>query len=102
MVRPPLVYGPGVRGNFRSLARLAASGQLDLAGVVTRLEALPFGLDSLRVFQRLRRAALRLNLLDHEVLDVTGIGCHQDEPRELLIFRADARRGVSAKTVSND
>jgi nucleoside-diphosphate-sugar epimerase len=26
VIRPPLVYGPGVRGNFRALARLAASG----------------------------------------------------------------------------
>lgn len=26
VIRPPLVYGPGVGGNFRALARLAASG----------------------------------------------------------------------------
>jgi len=26
VLRPPLVYGPGVRGNFRALARLATSG----------------------------------------------------------------------------
>ncbi|HEY2541319.1 MAG TPA: NAD-dependent epimerase/dehydratase family protein [Stellaceae bacterium] len=33
ILRPPLVYGPGVKGNFRSLIRLAASGvPLPLAG----------------------------------------------------------------------
>lgn len=33
IVRPPLVYGPGVAGNFRQLLRLAASGwPLPLAG----------------------------------------------------------------------
>lgn len=33
VVRPPLVYGPGVRGHFRSLLRAAASGlPLPLAG----------------------------------------------------------------------
>jgi nucleoside-diphosphate-sugar epimerase len=37
VVRPPLVYGPGVGGNFRALARLAASGlPLPFAGLANR------------------------------------------------------------------
>lgn len=37
ILRPPLVYGPGVGGNFRALARLAASGlPLPFAGVDNR------------------------------------------------------------------
>ena len=35
VIRPPLVYGPGVRGNFRALMRLAGSGlPLPFAGLV--------------------------------------------------------------------
>lgn len=37
VVRPPLVYGPGVRGNFRALLRLAGSGlPLPLANIDNR------------------------------------------------------------------
>lgn len=37
ILRPPLVYGPGVGGNFRALARLAGSGlPLPFAGVDNR------------------------------------------------------------------
>jgi nucleoside-diphosphate-sugar epimerase len=37
VLRPPLVYGPGVGGNFRALLRLAASGlPLPLAGIDNR------------------------------------------------------------------
>jgi hypothetical protein len=37
ILRPPLVYGPGVRANFRRLMRLAASGlPLPLAGIDNR------------------------------------------------------------------
>ncbi len=37
ILRPPLVYGPGVRANFRALLRLAASGlPLPLAGIDNR------------------------------------------------------------------
>jgi nucleoside-diphosphate-sugar epimerase len=37
VIRPPLVYGPGVGGNFRALARLAASGlPLPLAALGNR------------------------------------------------------------------
>jgi nucleoside-diphosphate-sugar epimerase len=37
IVRPPLVYGPGVKGNFRALIRLAATGiPLPLAGLDNR------------------------------------------------------------------
>lgn len=37
ILRPPLVYGPGVKGNFRALARLAASGlPLPFAAVANR------------------------------------------------------------------
>ena len=37
IVRPPLVYGPGVRGNLRALIRLVASGlPLPLAGLDNR------------------------------------------------------------------
>jgi nucleoside-diphosphate-sugar epimerase len=37
VLRPPLVYGPGVGGNFRALVRLAGSGlPLPLAGVDNR------------------------------------------------------------------
>jgi nucleoside-diphosphate-sugar epimerase len=37
ILRPPLVYGPGVAANFRALLRLAASGvPLPLAGVANR------------------------------------------------------------------
>lgn len=34
IVRPPLVYGPGVRGNFRSLMKWAASGMPSIFGAV--------------------------------------------------------------------
>jgi nucleoside-diphosphate-sugar epimerase len=37
ILRPPLVYGPGVRANFRALIRLAASGlPLPFAGIENR------------------------------------------------------------------
>lgn len=37
ILRPPLVYGPGVKANFRTLLRLAASGlPLPLAGIENR------------------------------------------------------------------
>jgi nucleoside-diphosphate-sugar epimerase len=37
ILRPPLVYGPGVRANFRALMRLASSGlPLPLAGIDNR------------------------------------------------------------------
>jgi UDP-N-acetyl-alpha-D-quinovosamine dehydrogenase len=37
ILRPPLVYGPGVKANFRALMRLAASGlPLPLAGIHNR------------------------------------------------------------------
>jgi nucleoside-diphosphate-sugar epimerase len=37
VLRPPLVYGPGVKGNFRALLRLAASGlPLPFAGIDNR------------------------------------------------------------------
>jgi len=37
ILRPPLVYGPGVKANFRALLRLAASGlPLPLAGIDNR------------------------------------------------------------------
>jgi nucleoside-diphosphate-sugar epimerase len=37
ILRPPLVYGPGVKANFRALLRLAASGlPLPLAGINNR------------------------------------------------------------------
>jgi nucleoside-diphosphate-sugar epimerase len=37
IVRPPLVYGPGVKGNFRVLIRLVASGlPLPFAGIDNR------------------------------------------------------------------
>jgi nucleoside-diphosphate-sugar epimerase len=37
ILRPPLVYGPGVKGNFRALLRLAASGlPLPLGGIDNR------------------------------------------------------------------
>jgi nucleoside-diphosphate-sugar epimerase len=37
ILRPPLVYGPGVKANFRALIRLAASGlPLPLAGIDNR------------------------------------------------------------------
>jgi nucleoside-diphosphate-sugar epimerase len=37
ILRPPLVYGPGVKANFRALMRLAASGlPLPLAGIDNR------------------------------------------------------------------
>jgi nucleoside-diphosphate-sugar epimerase len=37
VIRPPLVYGPGVAGNFRALGRLAASGlPLPFAALVNR------------------------------------------------------------------
>ena len=37
IMRPPLVYGPGVKGNFRALMRLVASGvPLPLAGIDNR------------------------------------------------------------------
>jgi nucleoside-diphosphate-sugar epimerase len=37
ILRPPLVYGPGVKGNFRALLRLIASGvPLPLAGIENR------------------------------------------------------------------
>lgn len=37
ILRPPLVYGPGVRGNFRALIRLVASGlPLPFAGIDNR------------------------------------------------------------------
>lgn len=37
VLRPPLVYGPGVKANFRSLVRLAASGlPLPLAAIANR------------------------------------------------------------------
>jgi nucleoside-diphosphate-sugar epimerase len=37
VLRPPLVYGPGVKGNFRSLLRLAGSGlPLPFAGIDNR------------------------------------------------------------------
>jgi len=37
ILRPPLVYGPGVKGNFRALLRLAASGlPLPFAGIDNR------------------------------------------------------------------
>ena len=37
IVRPPLVYGPGVKGNFQRLVRLAASGlPLPLGGIHNR------------------------------------------------------------------
>lgn len=37
ILRPPLVYGPGVRGNFRGLIRLVASGlPLPFAGIDNR------------------------------------------------------------------
>lgn len=34
IIRPPLVYGPGVKGNFRSLMRWAASGLPSVFGAV--------------------------------------------------------------------
>ncbi len=34
VIRPPLVYGPGVRGNFRSLMKWAASGMPSIFGAV--------------------------------------------------------------------
>lgn len=40
IVRPPLVYGPGVRGNFRSLARWAASGMPSLFPAVKNKRSL--------------------------------------------------------------
>ena len=37
VLRPPLVYGPGVKANFRALLRLAASGlPLPFAGIDNR------------------------------------------------------------------
>jgi nucleoside-diphosphate-sugar epimerase len=44
VIRPPLVYGPGVRGNFAALARLAASGlPLPFAGICNRRSLLYVG-----------------------------------------------------------
>ncbi len=44
VVRPPLVYGPGVAGNFRALVRLAASGlPLPFAAVDNRRSLLFVG-----------------------------------------------------------
>ena len=46
IVRPPLVYGPGVKGNFRRLLRLAASGAPLPLGAVRNQRSLA-GLDNL-------------------------------------------------------
>jgi nucleoside-diphosphate-sugar epimerase len=44
ILRPPLVYGPGVKGNFRALQRLAASGlPLPLGSVANRRSLLYVG-----------------------------------------------------------
>ncbi|MBV8889671.1 MAG: NAD-dependent epimerase/dehydratase family protein [Alphaproteobacteria bacterium] len=44
ILRPPLVYGPGVKANFRALIRLAASGlPLPLAGIDNRRSLLFIG-----------------------------------------------------------
>src|SRR5262249_47684595 len=44
VIRPPLVYGPGVRANFRSLLGLAASGlPLPLGNIPNRLSLVYVG-----------------------------------------------------------
>jgi nucleoside-diphosphate-sugar epimerase len=38
ILRPPLVYGPGVKANFRALIRLAANGlPLPFSGIYNRI-----------------------------------------------------------------
>ena len=67
ILRPPLVYGPGVKGNFRALLKLAASGA-----------PLPFaGLDN-------RRSLIFLDNL----VDLVSVVCvHPAAPGRLLLAR---------------
>lgn len=44
ILRPPLIYGPGVKGNLRALIRLAAAGRpLPFAGIANRRSLLALG-----------------------------------------------------------
>jgi nucleoside-diphosphate-sugar epimerase len=67
VLRPPLVYGPGVKGNFRTLIRLAASGvPLPLAGF---------------------NAPRSLIFLDN-LVDLLGLACvHPAAPGRVLLAR---------------
>jgi nucleoside-diphosphate-sugar epimerase len=70
VLRPPLVYGPGVRANFRALMRLAASGlPLPLAGIDNR----------------------RSQIFIDNLVDLVGRACmHPDAAGRVLLARDEA------------
>ncbi len=90
VIRPPLVYGPGVRGNFPSLVKLAQSGVPLPLGGVRNLRSL-LALDNLIDFVALCADRDRSPGASNQVFHVAD--CHAVSTPELLCRIAAAAGG---------
>ena len=90
IVRPPLVYGPGVKGNFRRLLRLAASGAPLPLGAIRNQRSLA-GLDNL--------VDLLIRCVDHSAAagQTFLVSDHHDLSTPALIRRLTRALGTSPR-----
>lgn len=101
IVRPPLVYGPGVRANFRALLQLARLGRRGVPLPLGRAEA-PRSLVSVQNLSSLLCAALNgpagtYHVRDAQDWTVAGLLAHWGVPRgALLPIPAGAMRRLCA------